>query len=177
MKKRIALFIHATVGTDQRHWKMGSEWRHLRAKTFTRAILRKTKRPQVPTTNASRPMATASSWYPKPSRGGNVKDMHSLFRQRLVRPVLCSLLFLSAGAHAQDGRQNPTDDEIRQRLVQASIAAYPGACPCPENLTRSGARCGKNSAYSKPGGAQPLCYPIDVSDAMVTRYREQLPKR
>ena len=103
--------------------------------------------------------------------------MHCLFRERLVPPVLCSLLFLSAGAHAQDGRQNLTDDEIRQRLVQASIAAYPGPCPCPENRNRSGALCGKNSAYSKPGGSQPLCYPTDVSDEMVKSYREQLPKR
>jgi hypothetical protein len=30
---------------------------------------------------------------------------------------------------------------------------------------------GGNSAYSKPGGAQPLCFATDVSQEMVERYR------
>jgi len=36
---------------------------------------------------------------------------------------------------------------------------------------RSGRRCGKRSAYSKPGGHAPLCYPKDISDAMLRRFR------
>lgn len=66
-----------------------------------------------------------------------------------------------------------TDDQIRQRLIQESINSYSGSCPCPYNITKSGSRCGKRSAYSKPGGYEPLCFPSDVSDAMVERYRNR----
>lgn len=64
-----------------------------------------------------------------------------------------------------------TDAEIRQILVNQSIARYSGSCPCPYNTDRGGRRCGGRSAYSRPGGASPLCYPRDVSDAAVAAYR------
>lgn len=38
---------------------------------------------------------------------------------------------------------------------------------------RNGSRCGARSAYSRPGGRAPLCYPSDVTDAMVEKYRKQ----
>jgi hypothetical protein len=103
--------------------------------------------------------------------------MRSSFHQPLALPLLCGALFFSLSACAQDGKQTLTDDEIRQRLVQASIAAYAGACPCPQSLNRNGDKCGKKSAYSKGGGDRPLCYPRNVSDAAVKRYREQLAKQ
>lgn len=49
-----------------------------------------------------------------------------------------------------------------QRAIRQSIAAYPGSCPCPYSTDRAGRRCGARSAYSRPGGARPLCYPSDV---------------
>jgi uncharacterized protein YgiM (DUF1202 family) len=55
-----------------------------------------------------------------------------------------------------------SDDAIRQALIEASIASYPGSCPCPYNVDRGGRRCGGRSAYSRPGGASPYCYPQDV---------------
>ena len=64
-----------------------------------------------------------------------------------------------------------TDAEIRQLLINQSIARYSGSCPCPYNTDRGGRRCGGRSAYSRPGGASPLCYPTDVSDAAVEAYR------
>ena len=64
-----------------------------------------------------------------------------------------------------------TDDDIRKLLVENSIARYSGNCPCPYNVDRAGRRCGKRSAYSRPGGASPLCYTSDVSDRMVDGYR------
>ena len=66
-----------------------------------------------------------------------------------------------------------TDAEIRQILIQESINAYPGNCPCPYNRASNGSRCGKRSAYSRPGGAEPLCYERDVTDVMVERYRNR----
>lgn len=73
--------------------------------------------------------------------------------------------------------QDQTDQQIRRKLVQQSIAGYSGSCPCPESRDRAGRRCGKRSAYSRPGGASPLCYERDVTDAMVARYREQQSKQ
>ncbi|MFC3053276.1 hypothetical protein [Kordiimonas pumila] len=67
-----------------------------------------------------------------------------------------------------------TDDEIRQVLIQQSISHYPGNCPCPYNRASNGSMCGKRSAYSKPGGYSPLCYPSDVSDGMVETFRKQV---
>ncbi|MFV3073149.1 hypothetical protein [Niveispirillum fermenti] len=64
-----------------------------------------------------------------------------------------------------------TDEQVRQALIQQSIASYPGNCPCPYNTAANGSRCGKRSAYSKPGGHAPLCFPQDVTDKMVEDYR------
>jgi hypothetical protein len=66
-----------------------------------------------------------------------------------------------------------TDEELRGLLVDRSIAAYSGSCPCPFNLDRAGHRCGARSAYRKPGGAAPLCYATDVTQKMVEDYRKK----
>ena len=58
-------------------------------------------------------------------------------------------------------------------MIQASIAAYPGACPCPYVRAKDGSRCGKRSAWSQPGGASPLCFPSDISDEMVKAFRDK----
>jgi hypothetical protein len=71
------------------------------------------------------------------------------------------------------GLDDATDDEVRELMIAASIAAYPGNCPCPYNTDRAGRRCGGRSAYSRPGGHSPLCYKSDISDEMVTRFRSQ----
>ena len=64
-----------------------------------------------------------------------------------------------------------TDAQIRQILIRQSISRYSGSCPCPYNTDRGGRSCGGRSAYSRPGGASPLCYPRDVSDGAVEAYR------
>jgi sugar/nucleoside kinase (ribokinase family) len=69
----------------------------------------------------------------------------------------------------------PSDAQIKQILIDESIAAYPGNCPCPYNVARNGSRCGRRSAYSRAGGAEPLCYPKDVSAEMVEEYRAAHP--
>lgn len=88
-------------------------------------------------------------------------------------PIAIALLALCVSATPSFAREpSPSDDEIRQRLIQESIASYRGSCPCPYNAARNGSRCGKRSAYSRPGGASPLCYSKDVSAEMVARYRK-----
>ena len=60
--------------------------------------------------------------------------------------------------------------QVKRLLIKRSHAYYDGNCPCPYNRTKRGHRCGKRSAYSRPGGEEPLCYPRDVTTAMVQDY-------
>lgn len=64
-----------------------------------------------------------------------------------------------------------TDAEVRQLMIARSIAAYSGSCPCPYNTDRAGRRCGARSAYSRPGGASPLCYETDITDTALKQFR------
>jgi hypothetical protein len=66
-----------------------------------------------------------------------------------------------------------TDAEIKEDLIMKSIEGYSGSCPCPYNTDRAGRRCGARSAYSRPGGASPLCFASDVSQKMVDDYRKK----
>jgi hypothetical protein len=71
-----------------------------------------------------------------------------------------------------------TDDQVRQQIIHDSVAAYLATghpCACPYNTARNGSSCGNRSAYSRPGGAEPLCYPSDVTDGMVRDWRGRHP--
>lgn len=56
------------------------------------------------------------------------------------------------------------DKTIAEKIYQ-SIEDTGGNCPCPYLINAGGSVCGGNSAYSKPGGSEPVCYPKDVLDA------------
>lgn len=65
---------------------------------------------------------------------------------------------------------------IAALIVAESRRAYHARgrpCACPDDSMRNGRACGSRSAYSRPGGAAPLCYPTDVSDNMIRAYRER----
>ena len=69
---------------------------------------------------------------------------------------------------------------IAALIIQESRNAYYATgrpCACPDDTMRNGRSCGSKSAYSRPGGAAPLCYPTDVSDAMIRSYRARLAER
>lgn len=66
-----------------------------------------------------------------------------------------------------------SDDQIKKQMIQQSIASYSGSCPCPYNVTRNGSSCGGRSAYSKPGGYDPLCYPKDITPSMLNDYKKR----
>ena len=87
------------------------------------------------------------------------------------RVLITGVLFLVTGASF--AASELTDAQVRQRMIQESISSYSGACPCPYNSARNGSQCGGRSAYSKPGGASPLCYSKDISDAMVQQWRSR----
>ncbi len=95
-------------------------------------------------------------------------------RARYTVVVFLSLLVFSLSiASSQSSKARKTDSQIRQEIIAASIAAYRGNCPCPYNTDRAGRRCGARSAYSRPGGAAPLCYEQDVTQKMVNDYRKR----
>lgn len=87
--------------------------------------------------------------------------------------VILALLVLPGVSSAQDAKAEKSDDEIAKILIAESIASYSGSCACPYNTASNGSRCGKRSAYSRPGGASPLCYRRDVTDSMIERYRKR----
>lgn len=86
------------------------------------------------------------------------------------------LLFLTGGtALAQEGL--PSDDILKQQLIDQSIRNYSGRCPCPYHTDRAGHRCGKRSAYSRRGGYTPLCYPTDITPQMLAEAKKKLSPR
>jgi hypothetical protein len=95
------------------------------------------------------------------------------------RHITFALAFLGIFATDQAvARQQPDDSDIRQQIIQESIADYKATghpCACPYDTARNGSSCGRRSAYSRPGGAEPLCYPSDVTDGMVTDWKRQHP--
>ena len=58
----------------------------------------------------------------------------------------------------------------KRKMIAESIASYKGNCACPYNTAANGSSCGKRSAYSKPGGAEPLCYETDITDAQAAEW-------
>ena len=107
---------------------------------------------------------------------------------RAALVLLAMWMFCSASAGALtspdaatplESKANPkklSDAQVRQILIDDSIAGYSGNCPCPYSTARNGSRCGRRSAYSRSGGAETLCYPKDVSDELVQGYRAAHPE-
>ena len=69
---------------------------------------------------------------------------------------------------------NQTFSKTPEQIIQDSISQYPGKCPCPYSIMSNGKKCGKRSAYSKPGGYEPLCY---VSDILKKKNSENVQKK
>ena len=60
-------------------------------------------------------------------------------------------------------------------IVAASRDQYHATgrpCACPDDSARNGSACGGRSAYSRPGGAAPLCYPGDVITPRSKRWKK-----
>lgn len=89
------------------------------------------------------------------------------------RAVVACCLALTL-LHPASARTALSDDQIRDRIIQQSEAEYHATghpCACPYDAARNGSSCGRRSAYSRPGGAAPLCYPRDVTAGMVMDWR------
>ena len=65
---------------------------------------------------------------------------------------------------------------IAALIVAVSRSAYHATgrpCACPDDRTRGGQRCGRRSAYSRAGGAKPICFEHEVTAEMVADYRKR----
>lgn len=89
-------------------------------------------------------------------------------RQTII--AIITLLCLAAQATAQLA---PSDHEIAQAVIRECLAIYhvERPCACPEDTARNGSRCGRRSAYDRPGGAAPRCYVKDVKPEEIAGYR------
>src|ERR1700742_2481273 len=100
--------------------------------------------------------------------------------QKSVRAFLIFnyLIAVFLGVLAAQPAPSPrSDNEIKQAIIKESIANYRGNCPCPYNSDKAGHRCGARSAYSRPGGASPLCFTNDVTQKMIDEYRKRTGNR
>lgn len=89
-------------------------------------------------------------------------------RLNLKSVIALAIIFSSL---SQAAPAELSDQQIAQMLIRQSLVEYPGSCPCPYSVDRAGRSCGKRSAYSKPGGYSPLCYPHDVTPEMIQSYK------
>lgn len=114
------------------------------------------------------PTHRAGKWVGVALDNGSLGWLHSDFLsdKRPSEPV----------ATARSGPATPAPSEgydrseVIQSIIRASLAGYPGPCPCPYNRMKRGGQCGGRSAYSKPGGYSPICYPGDVTEAMIADF-------
>jgi hypothetical protein len=81
-------------------------------------------------------------------------------------------VWAQAPAKNKSTKATKTDAQISQEIIKSSVASYAGSCPCPYNTDRAGRSCGRRSAYSRPGGASPVCYSSDVTKPMIDDYRK-----
>jgi hypothetical protein len=87
--------------------------------------------------------------------------------------ALTAVIAMLAIVRAGEAKESLSDDQVAAILIRESIQSYSGNCPCPYNLDKAGRKCGKRSAYLRPGGEAPLCYRKDVTRSMIEEYRNR----
>jgi hypothetical protein len=85
--------------------------------------------------------------------------------------LLTFILLLFVSSFAYSDNSSMSDEEIIQVIIYKSTATHRGNCACPYNRTTNGSKCGRRSAYSRPGGYQPMCYPRDVPKELIEEFR------
>jgi hypothetical protein len=84
-----------------------------------------------------------------------------------------SLLLALTSFSALAEKRAVNEADIWTMIIHDSIVSYPRSCPCPYSADRSGRRCGDRSAYTRSGATALICYPQDIPDEQITRYRER----
>jgi len=88
----------------------------------------------------------------------------------IVRLLSALLLFSALSVQTSSAYDNTLITTAKRKMIADSISSYSGNCACPYNSAVNGSSCGKRSAYSKPGGAAPLCYETDITDAQAAEW-------
>lgn len=81
----------------------------------------------------------------------------------IVAAAIAGLAFSAASAQSEA--------RVKRQIIEESIAAYGRQCPCPYSIARDASSCGGRSAYSRTGGAAPVCFPSDISHDQVEAWR------
>jgi hypothetical protein len=130
------------------------------------------------------PMAPSRVVTTTPSYAKPVALVDAPLDAALVKPSPSLTSSAKATQPSPSSSQPDTKRKVEVALTAAAIAAiivkasrdqyyatgHP--CACPDDLMRNGRACGGRSAYSRPGGAEPLCYPTDVTQSMIEAYRK-----
>ncbi|EOY5380202.1 hypothetical protein ACXYXE_003109 [Cronobacter dublinensis] len=91
----------------------------------------------------------------------------------MIRKTVVAALALLAVWQVSPALAALSDDQVKEQIIQESIADYPGNCPCPYNTMRNGRACGGRSAWSREGGYSPVCYKREVTVQMIREWRER----
>jgi hypothetical protein len=134
------------------------------------------------------PVATAPIAVTYPSYSKPVAFVDAPVNEPAIRPSPIPSPSSTPSAKASQLAPTALQPDTKRRVEVALTAAAIGAiiikasrdryyatghpCACPDDLMRNGRACGGRSAYSRPGGAAPLCYPADVSAGMIEAYRK-----
>lgn len=113
------------------------------------------------------PTRQVGDWFGVPLSDGSIGWLHGAYlADRQEEPAK----LMADTPPAAEARPAYNRDQVIEAIIEASIRSYSGNCPCPYNRMRNGRSCGGNSAYSKPGGRAPICYPQDVTAAMIEAF-------
>lgn len=66
-----------------------------------------------------------------------------------------------------------SDDQVSQRIIDDSVASYPGTCACPSIPPGTAARAVAVVHGAKAGGYSPICYKKEVTKEMVKAWRQE----
>ena len=95
--------------------------------------------------------------------GGNIKAVNAILNPDKDK----------AGPSTTPPPPDPmTQDDLRDLLLDNSVASYPGYCPCPYSRNVDGFECGVEAAYYKPGGFRIKCYPQNLKGQDYIFYRK-----
>lgn len=89
---------------------------------------------------------------------------------KTVRLLSALFVFGALSVQTSSAYDNTEITTAKRKMITQSISSYSGNCACPYNSAANGSSCGKRSAYSKPGGAAPLCYETDITDAQAAEW-------
>ncbi|NUW60102.1 hypothetical protein [Cronobacter muytjensii] len=91
----------------------------------------------------------------------------------MMRKIVLAALALLAMWQVSPALAALSDDQVKEQIIQEEIDNYSGNCPCPYNTMRNGRACGGRSAWSREGGASPVCYKREVTEEMIREWRER----